>query len=200
VIIVHTDGSGIATGGDAIGMGVVIHIQPPESAPLMVAAGYSIGEPGTHNRAELMAILLSLRMLYPRKPLATRQEGVWTPFDVWPGKFEEQLHVYSDSEWAIKSLRGLFRNKKHLGLLDKIRDEIRPWDLVHWHHIPGHSNHKWNEVADSLAGRARRDAVKSRQGFVALDVFRDGEQWATLDQPKTEDGLWELQAPRLTRT
>ena len=64
-----------------------------------------------------------------------------------------------DSEYAAKSVQGIFNGKKNSELIEYIRRVLRVLDYSHqikWEHVKGHSNNPMNDRADELAGRGAR--------------------------------------------
>lgn len=65
--------------------------------------------------------------------------------------------IYSDSEYvvlgAMDRSRKRLKNKRWWGRLDKA---IQTHNHVEFTHVRGHSDHLYNEMADQLAGEARR--------------------------------------------
>ena len=61
-----------------------------------------------------------------------------------------------DSEYAAKSVQGIFNGKKNLELIKYIREVLREVRAggreLHWEHVKGHSGDEMNERADYLAG------------------------------------------------
>lgn len=70
---------------------------------------------------------------------------------------ECDLLVYSDSEYAIKGLNDKTR-KRNVNLNDWKHAEqyIGNWRSVTFEHVKGHNGHEYNELADKLAGEARK--------------------------------------------
>lgn len=75
-----------------------------------------------------------------------------------PQKYD--LLVYSDSEYAIKGLQDKTR-KRNVNHNDwKFAEQhIGNWCSVTFEHVKGHAGHEFNELADELAGTARRERV-----------------------------------------
>lgn len=82
----------------------------------------------------------------------------------------EQLHtfvgpcdvlVYSDSEYVVLGCNDTSRarnaNKSYWKALDKAISLHR---LVEFHHVKGHNDHLFNEMADDLAGKARKEGLQ----------------------------------------
>ncbi len=74
-----------------------------------------------------------------------------------------RINVYSDSEYLINTMKGLFKRKaNHLWWeeLDKMADGL----TIEWFHIPGHAGHEQNERADFLAKEAIIHMLAKREG------------------------------------
>jgi ribonuclease HI len=59
-----------------------------------------------------------------------------------------------DSEYAAKSVQGVFNGEKNVELIKSIREtlsKVKQRTQVCFSHVKGHSGHRWNDRADSLA-------------------------------------------------
>ena len=67
-----------------------------------------------------------------------------------------------DSEYAAKSIQGIFNGKKNLELITYIRNVLQEvlagGRELHWEHVKGHSGDEMNDRADYLAGLGARGA------------------------------------------
>lgn len=71
------------------------------------------------------------------------------------------LLVYSDSEYAVKGLNDKTRNRnKNLDYWKIAENFIGNWNSVTFEHVKGHAGHEFNELADKLAGAARKEKAK----------------------------------------
>ncbi len=103
----------------------------------------------TNNQMEMMAVIKALELLGPDEA-----ETIWS---------DSQLVIKTLTEWA----RGWERNgwKRKSGPIANLELVQQAWALMkqrpkvklQW--VPGHSGHKWNEVADSLATAWMRGGV-----------------------------------------
>jgi ribonuclease HI len=103
----------------------------------------------TNNQMEMMAVIKALELLGPDEA-----ETIWS---------DSQLVIKTLTEWA----RGWERNgwKRKSGPIANLELVQQGWALMQqrpkvklqW--VPGHSGHKWNEVADSLATAWMRSGV-----------------------------------------
>ena len=98
---------------------------------------------GSNNTAELTAIGEALRWL--------RDFG---SIEKYPGN----VCIRYDSEYAAKSVQGIYNGKKNCDLIHRIRLLYKEVSLhrkaehsVIWEHVKGHSNDAFNDRADSLA-------------------------------------------------
>jgi len=122
--------------------------------PLTTDSKFYLGAAvGSNNTAELTAIGEALRWL--------RDFGT---VDKFPGK----VCIRYDSEYAAKSIQGIFNGKKNLLLIQQIRKLYA--DVTHqrtklgenslmWEHVKGHSNERFNDRADRLATQGSRGDV-----------------------------------------
>lgn len=92
----------------------------------------------TNNQMELLAPTQALISLY--------------------GEYGEcKILVYSDSEYVVLGCQDPNRaRKKNKGYWIDLDDAISLHDLVEWEHVKGHAGHEYNELADELAGKARK--------------------------------------------
>ena len=197
----YTDGSGHAKGGSA-GCGVVLLWDFSGVAETLsdwrVEVAYGCGS-GTHNVAELKAILVGFRLLYPKKPLFTHHEQRIITFDQDFSKKNDRLVLISDSEYALYSVSGKYNGSKNKTLIYRCRAEKQHWKKIAYKHVRGHTNVKWNERADRLADEARQASSNShdRQGFARFDIFVGERKWLTLDHPRHPKGFLTLSVPKL---
>lgn len=130
---VWCDGSGTHIEGPAcIGVAIV-----GDAGEIICEASEHVG-PGTNNVAELRAIR---RGLY----LAEQISGVDTP-----------VTVYSDSEYAIGCCTKAWDFRANAKLVRRLREQVERFAFLRFVHVDGHSGIYLNEVADWLAGEARR--------------------------------------------
>jgi len=87
----------------------------------------------TNNRAELMAILCAVKAVLPEL------------------QAQMTLHIYSDSQYSIKSIDGTYKNgTMNLDLIETARDLYRQYNIKFFH-VRAHKGNKYNEMADKLA-------------------------------------------------
>jgi ribonuclease HI len=92
----------------------------------------------TNNRMELEAVIQGLTT-------------VWTLFD------PEQVLVYSDSEYVVMgSIDRTRKRNKNRDLWKRLDEAVDRLPHVQFEHVKGHSGQEWNELADDLAGKARK--------------------------------------------
>lgn len=69
--------------------------------------------------------------------------------------------VYSDSEYVVKGANNRKRaRRKNVSYWNKLDTAIARHSYVEFNHVRGHSDHRFNEMADQLAGDARRKGAK----------------------------------------
>lgn len=66
--------------------------------------------------------------------------------------------VYSDSEYVVLGVCDRTRKRnKNKGWWLGLDEAIAKHYTVEFHHVKGHSDHLYNEMADDLAGKARKE-------------------------------------------
>ena len=195
MISIWTDGSGSAANPGRCGCGIVMVF-----GPWRIEAAYFPGT-GTHNVAELKAILVGLRMLRPKEPLieCLVDDPRHPPTEWWPHKENHHVTLSTDSEYAMYSVLGKYKGEKHAGLIGLCREEAARWTNLEIRWVRGHANDPNNGRADHLAGEARQRADEGghcRQGFARFDVLWAGKPCMTLDNPADPTGRWKLKVPR----
>lgn len=110
---------------------------PSEDIYEIVGASAFLGT--THNQMELMAILQALKKINKLED-----------------KMTESVVLYSDSEWAVRCLTGVYNCKARV--VKSYLDEIE-WETGHlkigYKHISGHVGITENEMVNKLANKAR---------------------------------------------
>ncbi len=98
----------------------------------------------THNRMELMAVLMVLKS-HPDRPLLIQADSTFV------------LNIFTDllNGWRKDGIRKANnRPFKNSDLIDQI-DELLIGKDIEWEWVRGHKGHLLNEAADRLAGFAR---------------------------------------------
>jgi ribonuclease HI len=200
MIQIWTDGSGISTqAGAPCGCGIILIHEH-----WRIEAAYYPGV-GTHNVAELKAILIGLRLLDPKTPVIRRLEDHETsiPTEMWIGKDMMPVRLYSDSQYALNSMLGKFGpGGAHQVLVARCQVEARKWHMLSGNWVRGHAEFPHNERADQLAAEARKTAVRQRlrqQGFVRFDVFMEGQLCMDLERRRDPQNRWEISVPQTSR-
>lgn len=101
---------------------------------------------GTNNTAEIRAIMYGLSKVMS----GLHNVSNWQSF--------VSISVYSDSEYAINSLSGVWAltpTKKNFELIKEAQEVVREFPNINFSHIRGHAGHKYNELADKLASDGR---------------------------------------------
>jgi ribonuclease HI len=128
-IICYTDGSG-TTAKKPAGIGVAIYQK--SSSPIFIAENIGLG---TNNVAELRAI--------------------WRVLKQFPDRNQE-LQIYSDSEYAIGSLTLDWSPQINVELIRCIREDLSLRPNIHILWVEGHAGVEGNEVANDLANIGRK--------------------------------------------
>lgn len=77
------------------------------------------------------------------------------PCDVW---------VFSDSEYVVLGARDPTRSrKKNPKFWKRLDKAIEMHHTVEWTHVKGHSDNEYNDLADKLAGKARKGRLKCQR-------------------------------------
>lgn len=146
-ILLYTDGSASYKQGNGAWAFVAVR-----GKAVFYDSGY---DPSTKvNAMELTAILRALQFIpdkgtAPVRVFSDSQYSV-NCINVWGPAWEKD-------GWVVKT--GVSRPPKNLGLIRDILKRLaflRKTRMVQVHWIAGHSNHQYNEMADKLAGEARR--------------------------------------------
>lgn len=75
------------------------------------------------------------------------------------------LLVYSDSQYVVLGLNDKSRKrKKNLNYWKDAEQYIGNYNSVTFQHVKGHAGHKWNELADVMAGEARKSEGNDTEG------------------------------------
>lgn len=72
----------------------------------------------------------------------------------------QEVLVYSDSEYVVLGCQNTARKrKKNVDCWDTLDEAINLHTEVVFEHVKGHSDSVYNEMADELAGKARKSVV-----------------------------------------
>lgn len=138
----YTDGSCIGNPGP--GGWAFLARMPTLSGKIIVEHREQGGEPETtNNRMELLAVIQGLKFLRENQPYA------------------EEITVYSDSSWVVKTMTDNWKRKKNLDLWAELMPLLMG-KKIKWQWVRGHSGHKENEDCDR---RAQKEALKQRVQF-----------------------------------
>lgn len=123
-IHVFTDGGGNC-GPASLGVVVI------DGGIIKMTFGEYLGDNLTNNIAELQAIWKGLKLV----------KHLWRP-----------VKVYSDSNYSINSICGIFHGKKNRDIIDPMIEYIKQYPLpVEFIKVKGHSGILYNEIADGIA-------------------------------------------------
>jgi len=125
MIEIYCDGACVPNPGE-MGIGVVLRHKKRQKE-----ISRRVGK-GTNQVAELTAIGVALQQLKNKKIPIT---------------------IYSDSLYALNSIKGKWNGKKNLDLINSIKSLLGMFDDITLIWVKGHAGNKYNERADYLAGK-----------------------------------------------
>lgn len=163
MISIYCDGSSGSVAGKPVGWAWVIVRNETE----VICCGYGGSASGTNNIAELTAAIegmKALRQLILDKRISTA----------------EARELVSDSQYTLGISSGDFCPAKNIELANSANSLARELALrFRW--VRGHSGNLWNERADSLAGRGKREHTSAKVlAKVAIRKFRKKKAVADL--------------------
>lgn len=132
---VYTDGGCAYNPGGPGGIGVVI-LDDGGKVVKEISKGYG---PTTNNRMEISAAIEALRAI---------PEG-------------SRVLLYSDSQYLVNTMRGLFRIKKNVDLWNTLRP-LNAARKVEYRWVRGHDGNRYNERCDELATKAMQSGSSVR--------------------------------------
>lgn len=72
---------------------------------------------------------------------------------------ECEIEIVSDSQYVVFGCQDPLRARNvNIDLWDELDAVVKMHDHVQWRHVRGHVGVKWNELADQLAVKARKEA------------------------------------------
>ena len=128
--IAYTDGGCHPNPGGPGGYGVIV-IDTATGEEREFSASY---QSTTNNRMEMMAVIVALTNI---------PNGA-------------QVSVYSDSQYVVKTMNGIFKKGKNGDLWVKLESSAAGKKIV-WHWVQGHNGNEHNERCDKLATKALRN-------------------------------------------
>lgn len=73
---------------------------------------------------------------------------------------EQDVIVFCDSQYVVLGCKNKKRKRrKNRDLWNRVEEAVGNHNHVEFEHVYGHKGHKFNEMADELAGQARRDGI-----------------------------------------
>jgi ribonuclease HI len=118
--------------------------------------------PGSNNTAELCAI---------GEALLWCAQYLQSPPSTTAAMSMKRVVIRYDSEYAAKSVQGIFNGKKNVELIAQVRKHyasvLRAVEEVSFVHVKGHSNARWNDRADELAGQGAAGRVCAEGRYAA---------------------------------
>ena len=92
-----------------------------------------------------------------RMELTAAIEALTTLYDTCGSS---DILIYSDSEYVVLGSRDPGRaRRKNIDLWNELDEAIELHEYVEWNHVRGHTDSYYNDVADRLAGEARREGI-----------------------------------------
>lgn len=145
MISIYTDGSSGQGGGKPGGWAFVIVRDESE----VLGAAYGGSDSTTNNIMELSAAIEGMRALAVMRSTSLV-------------KVEESWELVSDSQYTLGICSGGYSPSKNLELaaVAKAGAEDHPGLRFRW--VRGHTGNTWNERADSLAGKGKRENTPAK--------------------------------------
>lgn len=125
--IIYTDGGCECNPGGRGGYGAVI-INNNTGEFTDISGGF---RSTTNNRMEVMAVIKALEKI----------------------KKDTHVQLFSDSQYVIKTMNGMFRKKKNIDLWKKL-DKLAVAFEIEWNWVKGHNGNTYNERCDTLCQEA----------------------------------------------
>lgn len=141
--IIYTDGGCERNPGGRGGYGAVI-INNSTRKLTDISGGF---RSTTNNRMEVMAVIKALE------------------------KIEKGTHIqlFSDSQYVIKTMNGMFRKKKNIDLWKKL-DKLAVAFKIEWNWVKGHNGNTYNERCDTLCQEAMTlPELEEDVGYMNID-------------------------------
>jgi ribonuclease HI len=94
-----------------------------------------------------------------------------------------EVHIFSDSEFAINCVQRKWYSSKHFKLTEEVRRAISQLGTrVKFHHVAGHAGIEGNEIADALAKQGA-DYSKATQCTIDTGFILDNHNFLYLTLP-----------------
>ena len=141
--IIYTDGGCERNPGGRGGYGAVI-INNSTGELTDISGGF---RSTTNNRMEVMAVIKALE------------------------KIEKGTHIqlFSDSQYVIRTMNGMFRKKKNIDLWKKL-DKLAAAFEIEWNWVKGHNGNTYNERCDTLCQEAMTlPELEEDEGYMNTD-------------------------------
>lgn len=95
----------------------------------------------------------------------------------------EEVHIFSDSEFAINCVQRRWHSSKHFKLVEAVRKAISQLSaIVIFHQVAGHANIEGNDIADALAKKGA-DYSKDTHCAINTDTIIDNHSFLYLTVP-----------------
>lgn len=127
----YTDGGALGNPGVG-GYGYVIL---KDDDFLLEGGGYSVVS--TNNKMEIKAVIEGLRKIPDNS----------------------YVQVFTDSDYVIKTMKGLFGIKKNQYLWEALNKEVERMEKVEWNWVKGHAGIEYNERCDKICKQMMKGIV-----------------------------------------
>ena len=141
--IMYTDGGCECNPGGRGGYGAVI-INNNTGEFTDISGGF---RSTTNNRMEVMAVIKALEKI----------------------KKDTHVQLFSDSQYVIKTMNGMFRKKKNIDLWKKL-DKLAVAFEIEWNWVKGHNGNTYNEKCDTFCQEAMTlPELEEDEGYMNTD-------------------------------
>lgn len=151
-IDIYTDGACSGNPGPG-GYGYIVTAEGKE-----LTRGYDGFRRTTNNRMEILAVAEGLKAVYESVMRERRDTDI-------------KVTVFSDSQLVVNTLSLGWARKTNLDLWEKVDEALFDFNpgQVTFEKVKGHSDNKYNNLADSLAVYAR-DVINKKHSYDAIDA------------------------------
>lgn len=132
--------------------------------------------PTTISRCELQPILEGVNWIY--KNWAKRVVGF-------------RLNIYSDSDYTVKTLNGLYQVSKNQDLW-AAATEMKTWPIRYQFNWVGRNSLPYMEMCDGIAGAMRHSGIEAARRMFALQEYRDMDKMLPVESLPTDDNQTQI--------